>query len=203
MGNGIWTVEIIPAEIQPPARSIEGASGNRIRIGVAPRSRNGGDEADLVVAFNDQVLLRRVREGRARPAASSCWRASGRPRRSGHRRHVPGPSTDDEAARWLPAPRSADGASSACAGGRRAARQEHVRAGPAVQHLYSSTWTSPCDKSHGLLKKGADARRARQLQLLRSRLRLGRRTSTCGSRCPRPPDRAADRGQRQHALAWV
>ena len=29
MGNGIWTVEIIPAEIQPPARSIAGASGNR------------------------------------------------------------------------------------------------------------------------------------------------------------------------------
>jgi 2-oxoglutarate ferredoxin oxidoreductase subunit alpha len=33
MGNGVWTVEIIPAEIQPPARSIAGASGNRIRIG--------------------------------------------------------------------------------------------------------------------------------------------------------------------------
>ena len=32
MGNGVWTVEIIPAEIQPPARSIAGASGNRIRI---------------------------------------------------------------------------------------------------------------------------------------------------------------------------
>jgi len=30
MGNGIWTVEIIPAEIQPPARSIAGASGVRI-----------------------------------------------------------------------------------------------------------------------------------------------------------------------------
>lgn len=32
MGNGVWTVEIIPAEIEPPARSIEGASGNRIRL---------------------------------------------------------------------------------------------------------------------------------------------------------------------------
>lgn len=31
MGNGIWTVEIIPAEIRPPARSVAGASGNRIR----------------------------------------------------------------------------------------------------------------------------------------------------------------------------
>jgi len=60
MGNGIWTVEIIPAEIQPPARSIAGASGNRIRIG-SRRVTNGGNEADLVVAFNEQVLIGRVR----------------------------------------------------------------------------------------------------------------------------------------------
>jgi len=60
MGNGIWTVEIIPAEIQPPARSIEGASGIRIRMG-SDYVTNGGDEADLVVAFNEQVLLGRVR----------------------------------------------------------------------------------------------------------------------------------------------
>ena len=33
MGNGVWTVEIIPAEIQPPPRIPEGASGNRIRLG--------------------------------------------------------------------------------------------------------------------------------------------------------------------------
>jgi len=59
MGNGIWTVEIIPAEIQPPARSIEGASGNRIRV--ASRAvANGGDQADLMVAFNEQVLLGRL-----------------------------------------------------------------------------------------------------------------------------------------------
>ncbi|HEX8942352.1 MAG TPA: hypothetical protein VF785_04385, partial [Gemmatimonadaceae bacterium] len=36
MGNGVWTVEIIPAEIQPPPRTPEGASGNRIRIGSGP-----------------------------------------------------------------------------------------------------------------------------------------------------------------------
>src|SRR5690242_21155475 len=48
MGNGIWTTEIIPAEIRPPARSVAGASGNRIRIG-AGRITNGGDETDLVV----------------------------------------------------------------------------------------------------------------------------------------------------------
>src|SRR3954469_19857062 len=55
-GNGIWTTEIIPAEIQPPARSVAGASGIRIRIGTK-RVTNGGDETDLVVAFNEQVLL--------------------------------------------------------------------------------------------------------------------------------------------------
>ncbi len=62
MGNGVWTVEIIPAEIQPPARSIAGASGNRIRIG-SQRITNGGDEADLAIAFNEQVLLGRVNAG--------------------------------------------------------------------------------------------------------------------------------------------
>lgn len=60
MGNGIWTTEIIPAEIQPPARSVEGASGNRIRI--ASRAvANGGDKTDLAVAFNEQVLIGRLR----------------------------------------------------------------------------------------------------------------------------------------------
>ncbi len=62
MGNGVWTVEIIPAEIQPPARSIAGASGNRIRIG-SQQVTNGGDEADIAVAFNEQVLLGRVNAG--------------------------------------------------------------------------------------------------------------------------------------------
>jgi len=66
MGNGVWTVEIIPAEIQPPARSVAGASGNRIRIG-SQRVTNGGDEADLVVAFNEQVLLGRVNAGELKP----------------------------------------------------------------------------------------------------------------------------------------
>lgn len=60
MGNGVWTVEIIPAEIQPPARVPEGASGNRIRIGTGPVT-NWGDETNLVIAFNEQVLLARHR----------------------------------------------------------------------------------------------------------------------------------------------
>jgi 2-oxoglutarate ferredoxin oxidoreductase subunit alpha len=62
MGYGVWTVEIIPAEIRPPARSVAGASGNRIRLG-ADRITNGGDQTDLVIAFNEQVLLGRVRAG--------------------------------------------------------------------------------------------------------------------------------------------
>ncbi len=68
MGNGIWTTEIIPAEIRPPARSVAGASGNRIRIG-SSYITNGGDETDLVVAFNEQVLLGRVRD---RELKSGC-----------------------------------------------------------------------------------------------------------------------------------
>ena len=60
MGNGIWTVEIIPAEIQPPPRIPEGASGNRIRVGEHAMT-NWGDRTNLVVAFNEQVLLARHR----------------------------------------------------------------------------------------------------------------------------------------------
>jgi 2-oxoglutarate ferredoxin oxidoreductase subunit alpha len=59
MGNGVWTVEIIPAEIKPPARSSAGASGIRVRFG-SRYMTNMGDEADLVVAFNEQVLYGRI-----------------------------------------------------------------------------------------------------------------------------------------------
>jgi 2-oxoglutarate ferredoxin oxidoreductase subunit alpha len=62
MGNGVWTVEIIPAEIQPPPRIADGASGNRIRFGTGPIT-NWGDETNLVVAFNEQVLIGRHRLG--------------------------------------------------------------------------------------------------------------------------------------------
>ncbi|MFY9893672.1 MAG: 2-oxoacid:acceptor oxidoreductase subunit alpha [Xanthobacteraceae bacterium] len=78
-GNGVWTVEIIPAEIRPPARSVAGGSGNRIRVG-SGRVTNGGNETDLVVAFNEQVLLGRVRSGELKPGCSilleSMWRDS-------------------------------------------------------------------------------------------------------------------------------
>ena len=77
MGHGVWTVEIIPAEIRPPARSVAGASGNRIRIG-EKRVTNGGNETDLVVAFNEQVLLGRVRAKELKPGCTilleSMWR---------------------------------------------------------------------------------------------------------------------------------
>ncbi len=77
MGIGIWTVEIIPAEIRPPARSVAGASGNRIRLG-AGRVTNGGDLTNLVVAFNEQVLLGRVRDGELAPNCTilleNLWR---------------------------------------------------------------------------------------------------------------------------------
>ena len=62
MGNGVWTVEIIPAEIQPPARSREGASGIRVRMG-SKYMTNMGNQADMVVAFNEQVLYSRIQNG--------------------------------------------------------------------------------------------------------------------------------------------
>jgi len=83
MGNGVWTVEIIPAEIRPPARSVAGASGNRIRLG-SRRVTNGGDETGLVVAFNEQVLLGRVRSGDLKSDCiillESMWRENSDPK---------------------------------------------------------------------------------------------------------------------------
>jgi 2-oxoglutarate ferredoxin oxidoreductase subunit alpha len=76
-GCGVWTVEIIPAEIRPPARSVAGASGNRIRIG-ARKVTNCGDLTDLAVAFNEQVLLGRLRAGELKPDCTilleNMWR---------------------------------------------------------------------------------------------------------------------------------
>jgi 2-oxoglutarate ferredoxin oxidoreductase subunit alpha len=77
MGNSVWTVEIIPAEIQPPVRSAAGASGIRIRIGSVPIT-NAGDLADLVVAFNEQVLMGGLSAGKFKPGCTilleSMWK---------------------------------------------------------------------------------------------------------------------------------
>ncbi len=82
-GNGIWTAEIIPAEIQPPARSVAGASGNRIRLASHPVS-NWGDEADLIVAFNEKVLLSRVEHGELKLGCiillENKWKTDGDPK---------------------------------------------------------------------------------------------------------------------------
>lgn len=66
LGNGVWTVEIIPAEIKPPARSRAGASGIRVRFG-SHEITNAGECADLVVAFNEQVLYGRLQNAAYRP----------------------------------------------------------------------------------------------------------------------------------------
>ncbi len=82
MGNGVWTVEIIPAEIKPPARSREGASGIRIRFG-SRYMTNMGDEADLVVALNEQVLYGRIASGAYKPGTvillENKWRSDAVP----------------------------------------------------------------------------------------------------------------------------
>ena len=77
MGNGIWTVEIIPADIQPPSRDPAGASGIRIRLGSKPVT-NMGDKIDLIVAFNEQSLLGRIQQANFDPQCriilESKWR---------------------------------------------------------------------------------------------------------------------------------
>ncbi|MCW8926425.1 MAG: 2-oxoacid:acceptor oxidoreductase subunit alpha [Xanthomonadales bacterium] len=60
MGNGVWTVEIIPAEIEPPHHTVTSTSGNIIRFGT-DKITNWGDQSKLAVAFNDQVCLSRHR----------------------------------------------------------------------------------------------------------------------------------------------
>lgn len=76
MGNGVWTVEIIPAEVEPPPRNPVGASGIRIRLGDREVT-NWGDEANVVVAFNEQALLGRHRLDALAPDATilleSMW----------------------------------------------------------------------------------------------------------------------------------
>jgi 2-oxoglutarate/2-oxoacid ferredoxin oxidoreductase subunit alpha len=82
MGNGIWTVEIIPAEIEPPPRNTAGASGVRIRFGTRPVT-NAGDEADVVVALNEQVILGRLEAGNFKQGCHMVledrWRHHGDP----------------------------------------------------------------------------------------------------------------------------
>ncbi|MFQ5448445.1 MAG: 2-oxoacid:acceptor oxidoreductase family protein, partial [Saprospiraceae bacterium] len=61
MGNGVWTVEIIPSDIEPPTRTKQGASGISIRIG-SDTITNAGDEVGLVVAFNEVAPYSRIEQ---------------------------------------------------------------------------------------------------------------------------------------------
>jgi len=62
MGNGLWTVEVIPSEIQPPPHTTGATSGNRIRLADRPVS-NAGDTAEVILAFNEMALLSRIEAG--------------------------------------------------------------------------------------------------------------------------------------------
>lgn len=68
MGNGVWTVQLIPAEIQPPARTAGGLSGARIRFGTR-RITNPGDRTNVIVAFNEVVLEARMDADALAPGA--------------------------------------------------------------------------------------------------------------------------------------
>ncbi|MDH5720129.1 MAG: 2-oxoacid:acceptor oxidoreductase subunit alpha [Spirochaetia bacterium] len=60
MGNSLWTVEIIPSEIQPPPHTMGSTSGNRIRLS-SKTVTNGGNLTNVVVAFNEMNLLSRIK----------------------------------------------------------------------------------------------------------------------------------------------
>lgn len=62
-GMGLWTVEIIPAEIQPPPHTVGSTSGIRIRISEDRVVTNAGNFADVVFAFNEMSLLSRLEIG--------------------------------------------------------------------------------------------------------------------------------------------
>lgn len=70
MGNGLWTVEIIPSEIQPPPHTVGAASGNRVRISSESEVTNPGDQLDLIVAFNELALLSRVQQNAIKDKAT-------------------------------------------------------------------------------------------------------------------------------------
>lgn len=59
MGNGLWTTQPLPAR----------ACGIRLRLGQQQVS-NAGDQTDLVLAFNERVLLGRVQAGALKPGAT-------------------------------------------------------------------------------------------------------------------------------------
>ncbi len=59
MGNYLWTVELIPSEIQPPPHTTRSSSGIRIRFGSEPIT-NGGNLTNLIFVFNEMSLLARL-----------------------------------------------------------------------------------------------------------------------------------------------
>ena len=134
MGNGVWTVEIIPAEIRPPARSVAGGSGNRIRHRLQARHQ---------WRQRNRPGHRLQRAGAARPRAHrrtqarlhhSSGKHVAREQGSENRR---GLHRDPRPARegGLQGHRNSDGARVQDHRRRRQARQEHVRARHALQHL--------------------------------------------------------------------
>ena len=130
----MWTVEIIPAEIRPPARSVAGASGNRIRLG-SGRVTNGGDQTDLVVAFNEQVLLGRVRAGELKPGCKILLESLWRDHPDATIRSAYSETVDGLVAAGYDVHELAMDLRVPQARGRSQARKEHVRAGPAVQRV--------------------------------------------------------------------
>ena len=196
MGNGIWTVEIIPAEIQPPARSIAGASGVRIRIGQR-RVTNGGDESDLAVAFNERVLLGRVRANAFKPGATILLESMWRDARPGDRGLVCRDGRAPPSGR-LPRHRDPDGGRVPQARRGPTPRQEHVRARHPLQPLQPRRGTRARADPRHVPQEGRAGRRAER-RAARGGLDVGGGEPRLPLRDPcRAIEGAAARRQRQH-----
>ena len=151
----------------------------------AHRVTNGGDETDLVVAFNEQVLLGRVRAGELKPGATilleSMWREHKDPT------IVASYEATVTIAEGERIPRLRDSARARVprADDRRAPRQEHVRARHAVQHL------QPRPAARARPGRAVSSARRTQkviatnVQAPRRRLRLGRGEPRLQVRDPR------------------
>ena len=183
MGNGVWTVEIIPAEIKPPARSRAGACGIRVRFG-CHEITNCGDERRPGGRLQRAGALRphrqrRLRAGHRRAAREQVG-ARTRRRRSASSTRPRSPSSAPRASTSIELPH---GGGLPRGDARRARRQEHVRRSACSAEIFGRDM----DKALARRSRSSSARRApRSSKLNQELLRHGcgvRRRAACRIAC--------------------
>ena len=151
---------------------------------------NGGDEADLVVAFNEQVLLGRVRYRRAQaglhhPAGEQV---ADRPE-PGDRQGLQGDLRPADPG-WLPGLRDPHGGGVPQVRRRPHPRQEHVRAGHSRQHLQPGPADRPGPDRLHLRQEERQGHQQPTSSFWRRATSGRRRTSTSSTRFLPPASRS-------------